>query len=156
MSPRDRRLWADLHAVQELVAQLGSARYVSEGQPPDRYLLDFEADGLARGQRGEPIARRRHQVAAYLHIDYPRRAPLLVWQTPIFHPNILPPDRHGAVCLGAWSPSESLADVLRRVVDLAAWRSFSLDDALDKDAAAWARDHGVRPGAPLSSLAAHA
>src|SRR5207244_605379 len=114
------------------------------------------APGLALGEDGVPRAQTEHRVACYLHLDYPRHAPLLVWQTPIFHPNILGPDRHGAVCLGSWSASESLADLCRRLTELAAWRSFALADALNRQAADWAAERALSPGCDVSEVLAHA
>jgi ubiquitin-protein ligase len=155
MSPRERRLRADRRDLDELAVKAG-VRYSCEGDPPDRYLIAFEADGLAPGVGGRPELQREHRVACYLHLDYPRHAPLLVWQTPIFHPNILGPERHGAVCLGSWSPSESLADLCRRLIELAAWRSFSVADALDPAAAEWATQHEIEPGRDVAEALTHA
>jgi ubiquitin-protein ligase len=84
----------------------------------------------------------------------PTTSSRLVWQTPVFHPNLLGPERHGAVCLGSWSASESLADLCRRLTDLVAYRSFNLADALDKDAAEWVRARGIVPGVDLDAVLA--
>lgn len=156
MSPRERRLWADRREIEELAARTGGLRFASEGEPPDRYVFAFEAEGLERRPDGSPRRRREHEFACYLHLDYPRQAPLVVWQTPIFHPNILGPQRHGAVCLGSWSASESLADLCDRVMAMAAWRSFNLTDALDFEAAEWASARGLSAGCSLEEVLAHA
>jgi len=156
IKPRDRRLCADRREVGELAEQLEHLSFICEGDPPDRYLFSFTAEGLGPSSDGGVDRRTEHQVACYLHLDYPRHAPLLVWQTPIFHPNILGPDRHGAVCLGSWSASESLADLCRRLIDLATWRSFSLTDALNADAGRWAAERGMRPGSRVEEALADA
>ena len=79
---------------------------------------------------------------------------MLSWLTPILHPNILPPERNGGVCIGAWSAGESLADLVERVVDLVGYRSFNVNDALDPATAAWLREAGIEPGEDVTELAA--
>lgn len=149
--PRLRRLERDL-AELRVAAQRADFAFQAEGAPPERYVVSLEVSGLARGPGNQPVARRVHRFEAYLPMDYPRRAPLLRWLTPIFHPNILPPDRNGGVCIGWWSPTESLADLCDRLARMIAWRSFSLDDVLDEEAAAWARAVGAREGDAPSDL----
>ncbi len=78
--------------------------------------------------------------------------PVVTWLTPIIHPNILPPERNGGVCLGAWSASESLADVARRLIDLVTYRAFNISDALDRGWAEWLRERDVEPGIDAYAL----
>ena len=137
------------------LAREGVISFRTEGDPPDTYHLLIAEPGLARTATGEITVRGIHRCTAYLHLDYPRRPPVLVWATPIVHPNILPPDRNGGVCIGAWSAGESLADLVRRVTELVAYRAFNIDDALDPEAARWVRSRAVSPGPDaLSTLAA--
>ena len=98
--------------------------------------------------------RTEHRFDAYLHLDYPRQAPLLLWRTPVFHPNILPPSRNGGVCIGTWSPSESLADLCRRIARMVSYNSFSVGDALDPEAASWAVRTDLAEGADLRAFLA--
>jgi ubiquitin-protein ligase len=152
MSPRHRRLLADLVHMNELADQTSAVDFRADGDPPETYAVLISAAGIARDNEGELTVRRVHRCTVYLHSDYPRRPPVINWLTPIMHPNILPPERNGGVCLGFWSASESLADVVRRLIDLVTYRTFNTTDALDKTAAAWITDHGVRPGVDLQSL----
>jgi ubiquitin-protein ligase len=70
----------------------------------------------------------------------------VTWLTPIFHPNILGPERNGGVCIGSWSAAESLADLCMRLRDLVTYRSVNADDALNLDAAGWVLRNEVVPG----------
>lgn len=97
--------------------------------------------------------RNLHRCDVYLHLDYPRRPPVVTWLTPIFHPNILGPERNGGVCLGSWSAAESLSDLCVRLGALASYRSLNPADALNVEAASWARRHEVRAGADVEVLA---
>jgi ubiquitin-protein ligase len=153
MNPRQRRLFADLHHMQELAARDDRVSFQADGDPPEAYNVLLNRVGLARQASGELTLRHVHRFVVYLHLDYPRRPPQISWLTPIFHPNILSPDRNGGVCIGMWSASESLSDLVMRVATMVEYGSFNADDALDLEAAAWVRSNRVKPGAPLESLA---
>lgn len=155
MSPRERRLLADFAQMTELASE-GRLSFRTEGQPADVYHLMFSAPGLAMGADGRIAVRGLHRCDAYLHLDYPRRPPVISWLTPVWHPNLLPPERNGGVCIGSWSASESLADLCRRLLDLVTYRSLNHEDALDAEAAAWARTNDVKPGEDVAELARRA
>jgi ubiquitin-protein ligase len=148
VSPRERRLEADHRLMAELAAT-GKLSFQFEGIPPERYVIDLHVAGFGRNADGLPELRETHTFEVYLPVDYPRRPPLLEWLTPIFHPNILPPERHGAVCIGSWTASESLADLCLRLHDLVGYRTFSVDDPLDRRAAAWVRHAEISQGDDL-------
>ncbi|HEX8207431.1 MAG TPA: ubiquitin-conjugating enzyme E2 [Solirubrobacteraceae bacterium] len=152
MSPRERRLLSDLRAMEDLAAA-GHVTFRSEGDPPEVYRLMLNGAGLAKDAEGRLAVRRLHRCDVYLHLEYPRRPPVVTWQTPVFHPNLLGPDRNGGVCLGSWSAAESLADLCRRLHALVTYQSFNTSDALDNEAAAWAREAGVAPGVNVAALA---
>lgn len=151
MSPRDRRLLSDLHGMEE-IAHSGAVTFRTEGNPPEVYHLMFSVRGIALDASGLLTVRSLHRCDAYLHRDYPRRPPVVTWLTPIFHPNILGPDRNGGVCIGSWSAAESLADLCVRLADLVAYRSLNPLDPLNKDAAMWALHHSVVKGTDVAEL----
>lgn len=141
-SPRLRRLHADLIAMMELVKVSDFIRFESAGNPPDRYRVTYTCRGLyLPPDAAEPQVAESHAADFYLHLEYPRRPPQIRWQTPIFHPNILSAHRGGAVCIGGWTPSESLADLVIRVGEMVQYRQYNPDDVLDPQAAAWAAAH---------------
>src|SRR2546421_8990580 len=151
MNPRERRLLSDLRQMEEL-ARGDEIAFRAEGTPPEKYEVMFSVRGIARDRDGKLAVRRLHRCALYLHLDYPRRPPVVTWLTPVFHPNLLPPDRNGGVCIGSWSAAESLADLCLRLRDLVSYRTLNPTDALDHEAGAWASRHEVRPGADLAEL----
>lgn len=140
--PRLRRLHADLAAMIELTRSSELIRMSGAGNPPDRYVVSYSCRGLYLPAAGAaPRVRQEHAAEFYLHRDYPRRPPQIVWRTPIFHPNILSAANGGAVCIGSWTPSESLADLVVRVGQMVQYRQYNPDDVLDREAAAWALQH---------------
>lgn len=151
MSPRSRRLLSDLRQMEEL-ARNGSVTFRTEGSPPDVYHVMLNGPGLALSGDGQLTVRNLHRCDVYLHLDYPRRPPVVTWLTPIFHPNILGPERNGGVCIGSWSAAESLADLCVRLRDLVTYRSVNAQDALNLDAASWVLHNDVSPGADVREL----
>jgi ubiquitin-protein ligase len=133
-------------AARDLIA------YRAEGSPPETYHVMFTAPGLARTVEGGLAVRNLHRCSLYLHREYPRRPPVVTWLTPVFHPNLLSPDRNGGVCIGSWSASESLADLCVRLLDLVTYRSLNAQDALDPEAGQWALRHSVERGANVEEL----
>jgi hypothetical protein len=127
--------------------------FETRGTPPERYLITINAVGLAV-EDGCVVTRSSHECEAYLHHDYPRRPPVVTWQTPVLHPNLLGPERNGGVCIGDWSASESLADLVVRLTDLVSYQAFSAADALDQDAAEWTCELDLTPGCDLEELVA--
>lgn len=144
-SPRMRRLWSDWMAMNEL-AQAGDLVEIAPGgDPPDRYRVLFRCRGLAlMPDQSAPRPADRHICDIYLHRDYPQRPPHLIWRTPIFHPNILPPERGGAVCIGAWSPAETLAELVLRIGRMVQYHDYDLHDVLNQQAVQWVSKHRSR------------
>jgi len=95
-SPRLRRLHADLIAMMELVKVSDFVTFDPAGNPPDRYRVVYTCNGLRLPEgEAEPLVLDHHVADFYLHLEYPRRPPQILWRTPIFHPNILSADRGG-------------------------------------------------------------
>lgn len=151
MSPRERRLQADLQQMNEL-ADRGTISFRCEGDPPEDYEVMFSVPGIALSPERRPVVRNTHRAHIYLHLDYPRRPPVVTWLTPVFHPNLLGPDQHGGVCIGSWSASEGLADLCARLAELVSYQSFNVDDALNPLAADWVRAGRIEPGVDVSEL----
>lgn len=104
LSPRQRRLIADLGAMNELSDRTSAVEFQADGDPPETYYMMINAPGLAR-RDAKMTVRLLHRCTIYLHAAYPRRPPVITWMTPIVHPNILPPERNGGVCLGDGVPA---------------------------------------------------
>ena len=142
---RLRRLIADGAALQQLAAESAFIE-ISEacGDPAELYVVTFRCKGLVRPDRSlPPSISTVHQVEIYLHRNYPRQQPRLTWRTAIFHPNILSGDRNGGVCLGGWSPAETLADVCVRLAEMIQYKNYNPRDPLDLEAARWAAQHSA-------------
>jgi len=116
--------------------------HATMGEPPTRYLLSYHCKCLVRMQDGE-IREADH---ALVGITFPpdfllRVDPLRIvtWIEPlnVHHPNINPP----VLCVGHLVPGTPLTSVIHQVYDVITYQKWASHDALNPDAAAWARQH---------------
>jgi ubiquitin-protein ligase len=134
---RETRLRNDQQRIRDLVNRSELIQILqTEGDPPEKYLVQFTCRGVERiGPGGKPHYRERHQVSIYLHAEYPLKQPHLKWLTPIFHPNI---HSTGAVCIGAWWPAKTLDELLLTLGEMVQYKNLGPKDPMNSHAAAWA------------------
>lgn len=140
---RTTALIADYNAMQDLCERNPRITFeANQYQAPDCYLVTFNYPSFTELWPNEPEPRRAdtHQVEIILGADYPRRAPLVRWLTPIFHPNIRSSD--GAVCLGVlqqrFLPGLGLARLVHMLAEMVQWRNFDAFNAFNREASIWA------------------
>jgi len=140
-SPRQRRLEADFRSVRKLHSESSIFSFNANGSPPNRYRLLFEGPGISRDSNGKIQVVENHEVIVELGASYPRMVPNLLWQTPIFHPNI---SNNGVVCLGGygthWVPSLTLDEMSTMLWDMIRYKNFDIQSPYNREAALWARD----------------
>lgn len=107
------------------------------------YQVVYRCRGLAL-RDGRVVESEYHRMGIYLQQGYPRQAPRLEWQTEIFHPNILSPGLNGGVCIGSWSPRDTLRKLVLMVGEMVQYKVFNLSDALDLRARDWAAENLAR------------
>lgn len=133
---------ADWHQIQQLTDGSQLIGVSGTGSPPEKYLVTYQCLGLVKTPAiSEPSLSSFHQLEIYLHLNYPRVQPRLTWLTEIFHPNILSPSQNGGVCIGAWTPAESLTALIIRIGEMVQYKSYNSHDPLDPEAAAWTLQH---------------
>jgi len=66
------------------------------GLPPEKYLVVYECNGLARDNDGNIGKTAAHAMEIVFGWDYPSKPPTFVWHTPIWHPNFNTPN----ICIG--------------------------------------------------------
>jgi len=139
MDVRQRRLISDHQALLDLANGNPFIEVQTTCASHDRYTIVYHCKGLLwLPGRPRPAVTTEHRVDVYLHADYPRLPPRLQWLTDIFHPNILPPKLNGGVCIGKWTPAETLDRLIIRIGEMVQYKNFSTEDALNPEAAAWA------------------
>ena len=118
------------------------------GAPPvRRYVARFHCTGLCRSPEGEIGEMHTAQVGIYFPDDYLRRIDpyqILVWLGPpdVWHPNIS--NRAPLVCLGRLGPGTRLVEILYQLYEVISYQRYASHDALNLEAAAWARQNQDR------------
>jgi ubiquitin-protein ligase len=155
-TPRFRRLKADYEKMLELKAHSDLIDFEvvdpKPGFPPEKYIVTFKCKSIVGVDMfGRPRFGDKHQVAIYLHNEYPHRWPGLKWLTPIWHPNIK--GANGSVCIDAawWTAARSLDRLVVMLGEMAEWKNYHDDPTKppfpwDAQAAKWSREY--RTGHP--------
>ncbi|MGW4942355.1 ubiquitin-conjugating enzyme E2 [Actinoplanes sp. NPDC004185] len=110
---------------------------------PREYEAELRVPGIERLEQGERHPTKRHQLTIHLPAEYPDTAPKVLWQTPIYHPNVgtrsVPGQREPLriLCLGFlekhYEPNLDLGYLCQMILDVARCRNYSLPDELDPD-----------------------
>jgi ubiquitin-protein ligase len=142
-SARIRTLIADHNEMQALSERTPNITFTTNrNHAPDRYELTFHYPSFVEYYPGQsqPRISEEHKVEIVLAADYPRRAPIVTWMTPVFHPNIKQPE--GAVCLGVladrYLPGLGLARLVTMLSEMVQWRNFDALNPFNREAANWA------------------
>jgi hypothetical protein len=137
---------ASLLAASSDLLQLRPVRE-SGARPPEKYVARYLCTGLVKDRRGRVVEANDFSVGIWLPPDYLVRVdPLLTltWFEPwtVFHPNIRPP----YTCVGRIAPGTPLVDLLYQLFELITYTKVTMreDDALNRDACVWARQHVAR------------
>jgi ubiquitin-protein ligase len=143
-SPRDNRLNADYQKVRKAVEESGGTLKLvrATGNPPTRYVIEYHCPGLARDDSGQIITRHTHQVEIALGANYPLpgNSPRSRLLTPAFNPHIF---TNQDICLGDWSPTETLDVLVLRLGALLQWdpRVIKPTSPANGEAMNWYRAH---------------
>lgn len=112
---------------------------------PPHFVAEFRCRGLVRGSNGRIVEADRFEIGVWFPPDYLRRADpfemLRIFTPGAWHPNISS-DRP-FICIGRIAPGMRLVEILYQVHDILTYAKFNPreNDALNKPACAWAREH---------------
>lgn len=114
----------------------------SPDMPPEKYMIRFECAGLWKRDDGVIDTAPYHLMEVVFGMDYPTRPPTFVWLTPIWHPNL----RRPYICLEGrpFAVGWTLDMIVQEVGRLVMYQSYNVNDPLNKEAAAWARENAGR------------
>jgi hypothetical protein len=106
---------------------------------PTEYEFEFSAPSFERSPVSNAVRPIIvHKVRLILPPDFPMKAPLVMWQTPIFHPNI---HVEGKACLGMleenYRPGLNFGYLCQMLVDMASFRNYTVAGVYNGDAAMW-------------------
>ena len=139
MNPRIRRLNSDFQQMKQVFSKHPFIRVTGvQGNPPERYALQINVQGLTADENGAVKSVASHTAEIFLPLDYPRRPPLCRMTSPVFHPNIDPQK----ICIGDhWSAGQRLPQLIVRVAEMISYQSYNVKSPLNATAAAWAEQN---------------
>jgi len=139
MTPRLRRLVADHeHVTAALAAHPRIKVLKTEGNPPEKYIVEFNVAGLVPAPNDGFHPGTVHRAEIWLSLDYPRRPPFCRMITPVFHPNIDPQK----ICIGDhWNAGQSLVELITRIGEMISYQSYNVKSPLNAKAAMWAEQN---------------
>ncbi|WP_412543199.1 ubiquitin-conjugating enzyme E2 [Longispora sp. K20-0274] len=133
MKPYERRLSSEYRDMRELARTSSLIEFTTHGVPPTRYDVVLRCWGVRQFEE-RVVGISEHHVEITLDANFPLLPPIVVWKTPIFHPNIKPPH----VCSGnIWYPAMSLAQFTVSLCEMVQYKSFNVYSALNDDAVDW-------------------
>ncbi len=140
MGIREKRLENDFQELSRLVSSSGGKLAIvsTQGQPPNKYVIDYGCRGIESLQGNQPLFRNTHRVEIILGNTYPREKPEAKFATTIFHPNVY---SGGKVCLGNyWTMAENLSELVIRIGKLIQYSEdvLNLKSPANSHAKAWA------------------
>jgi ubiquitin-protein ligase len=90
-----------------------------------RFPLDIEIELVKVPgsvlQDGKVVTRYNHSFSIIVTREYPFEKPLVIWRTPIFHPNIMMPEDGGHLCtklLEEWNFNSTLLSFIKGIESL--------------------------------------
>ena len=115
-----------------------------DDRPPDAYVIGYSCVGVLRRNQEEPkLQAERFHVGIRFPDDYLRRvqpAQIITWLGPVevYSPHII----SSLVCCGRIETGTSLVDLIYRCYEIITYSHIvAPDDALNPEAAQWARHH---------------
>lgn len=112
--------------------------------PPSAYVITFHCKGLVMNREGNVEEADSFKVGIRFEDEYLRgdTTGAVRWLGPFhaYNPQINGP----FICLGKISPNTGIVDLIYRIYDVLRFANVAPHDALNPEAAAWARNHMER------------
>ena len=139
MHPRIRRLEADYQRTMDFFSRHSAIHLAEvEGTPPERYIFQFNIQGLREQAEDAYVPVPEHRAEVFLPMDYPRRPPFCRMLTPVFHPNI----DSQKICIGDhWSAGQALEELVIRIGEMICYQNYNTKSPLNAKAAAWVEEN---------------
>jgi ubiquitin-protein ligase len=105
-----------------------------DGNPPEKYEVTYNLDGLQKTDAGAVEKANSHTIAISIPFGYPHFPPSCKPKSPIFHPDFDP----AAICIGDfWEKNRSITDLISHIGEMIAGTHYSTANAFNEEAAQW-------------------
>lgn len=132
-----------LEAIQQEIEQSFSADSAIsvvplDGNPPDKYEVTYQVNGLQKSDSGAVENKNQHTISISIPFGFPHFPPSCKPKSPIFHPDFDP----AAICIGDfWEKNRSISDLISHIGEMIEGRFYSTSNAFNEEAAQWYADN---------------
>ncbi len=120
----------------------------TDGNPPDKYEITYQLDGLQKSDSGSIEKRGSHTISISIPFGYPHFPPSCKPKSPIFHPDFDP----AAICIGDfWEKTRSIVDLISHIGEMITGTHYSTSNAFNEEAAQWYAENFAKPAAKTAS-----
>jgi len=135
MSSDAQKLLADHEQIQKLLELYPNIKLIeTEGDPPERYDIEYNIKGYKTGIDGSAVPANSHQVRITLPFGYPHFPPTAKPLSSIFHPDI---DPDAIRIADFWHDNKSLADLILHIGEMVCGTHVSEGEPFNQSAADW-------------------
>lgn len=139
MSTGEQQLQIDFEKITQLLEQYPDIRLLhADGDPPDRYDIEYNLKGYEANPDGTASPADRHRVRITLPFGYPHFAPTVKPLSPIFHPDI---DPDAVRIADFWEKSQSLPELIIHIGRMICGTFYSSDEPFNQRAFEWYEEH---------------
>ncbi len=139
MASGTEQLTADFKKVTTTLELYPSINIILvEGQPPDKYEIEYLLKGYVRDADGGIRQGSQHRIRISLPFGYPHFPPTVKPLSPIFHPDM---DPDAIRITTYWQKSPSLSDLILHIGEMICGNVYNLEDPFNQEAADWYAEH---------------
>jgi ubiquitin-protein ligase len=139
MASGTEQLTADFKKVTTTLELYPSINIILvEGQPPDKYEIEYLLKGYVRDADAGIRQDSRHRIRISLPFGYPHFPPTVKPLSPIFHPDI---DPDAVRITTYWQKDPSLSDLILYIGEMICGNVYNLEDPFNQEAADWYAEH---------------
>ena len=129
--------------VQALPGYMTPDQYREQySSAPAKYLILYSCSGLVKPEQGEISESNFHAMSIVFGYDFPTRPPILIWYTPIWHPNFKTP--HVCTQGRPFAAGIPLDRIVLTVGEMVQYRNYNLQSPLNYAAKEWAERNLTR------------
>lgn len=109
-----------------------------QGNPPDRYEIAYNINGLSKTGKGDIVELAAHSIELTIPFGFPHFPPSCKPKSDTYHPDFDP----AAICLGDfWSQDSQLAELIIHIGQMINGEIYSSTNAFNEEASAWYNSH---------------
>lgn len=135
MASGEQQLATDYEQVKKQLSLYPNIRIIeTEGDPPDRYDIEYNVKGYKIAEDGTASPANSHTIRITLPFGYPHFPPTVKPLTPIFHPDI---DPDAIRIADFWQKKQSLAELVIHIGKMICGMIYQKEEPFNQKAFDW-------------------